>query len=181
MFAPLVFGAVVYVFASGEGIFTKLLSTRFFRWLGEVSFSIYMIHLFGVEVLMKVANVLEKVTGWTIKAPHIAGGDQTEILIFGGLWVMDVLTLVYLAVVIVVSGFTYRLIEKPDNGSSTTAFWCFVKKRRKVPCRWLIELARFNEGFSRRFGFLLVSDEPLPVTRYMMGAVWSGSGLMSGN
>jgi peptidoglycan/LPS O-acetylase OafA/YrhL len=115
MFAPLVFGAVVYVFASGEGIFTKLLSTRFFRWLGEVSFSIYMIHLFGVEVLMKVANVLEKVTGWTIKAPHVPGGDQTEILVFGGLWAMDALTLVYLAMVVVVSGFTYRLIEKPGQ------------------------------------------------------------------
>jgi peptidoglycan/LPS O-acetylase OafA/YrhL len=115
MVAPLLFGAVVYVFASGEGTFTRLLSTRFFRRLGELSFSIYVIHLFGVEMLMKVANVLEKVTGWTVKAPRVPGGDQTEILILGGLWVMDAVTLAYLAIVVVISGSTYRLIEKPGQ------------------------------------------------------------------
>ena len=115
MFAPLLFGAVVYVFASGKGIFTSLLSTKVFRRLGELSFSIYMVHLFGVEMLMKAANVLEKVTGWTVKAPHVPGGDQTEMLVFGGPWAMDALTLVYLAVVVVISGFTYRLIEKPGQ------------------------------------------------------------------
>lgn len=115
MFAPLLFGAVVYVFACADGLFTRLLSTRFLRRLGELSFSIYMIHLFGVEMLMKVANVMEKVTGWTIKAPHVPGGDQTEILVFGGLWAMDALTLVYLAIVVVISGFTYRMIEKPGQ------------------------------------------------------------------
>ena len=115
MFAPLLFGAVVYVFASGRGIFTSLLSTKVFRRLGELSFSIYMVHLFGVEMLMKAANVLEKVTGWTVKAPHVPGGDQTEMLVFGGPWAMDALTLVYLAVVVVISGFTYRLIEKPGQ------------------------------------------------------------------
>lgn len=131
MFAPLLFGVVVYIFACADGIFSKLLSTRFFRRLGELSFSIYMIHLFGVEMLMKVANVMEKVTGWTIKAPHVPGGDQTEILVFGGLWAMDALTLVYLAIVVVISGFTFRMIEKPGQRFFNNALLTFQGQAEK--------------------------------------------------
>lgn len=84
-------------------------------------------------MLMKVANVMEKVTGWTIKAPHVPGGDQTEILVFGGLWAMDALTLVYLAIVVVISGVTYRMIEKPGQRLFNTGLLALRAKRKGCP------------------------------------------------
>ena len=131
MFAPLLFGVVVYVFACADGSSRSCSPPASSGCLGELSFSIYMIHLFGVEMLMKSPTCGE-VTGWTIKAPHVPGGDQTEILVFGGLWAMDALTLVYLAIVVVISGFTYRMIEKPGQRLFNNGLLALQAKRKGV-------------------------------------------------
>ncbi|WP_198038265.1 acyltransferase family protein [Skermanella stibiiresistens] len=110
--APLLFGVVVHVFASGDGIFTGLLSTRPFRLLGELSFSIYMMHGFLIEMLLKLAGALEKTTGWPVK---VTLPDESVVVSAGGLWATDTFILPYLAAVVIVSWFTYRLIELPGQ------------------------------------------------------------------
>ena len=113
--APLLFGAVIHVFASGGGIFTRLLDTRPMRRLGELSFSIYMIHGFGIELMMKGANIIEKMTGWRLKSSQAREGSEAEVLVFGDAWMMDIFTLFYVIAVVLVAELTYRLVEKPGQ------------------------------------------------------------------
>ncbi|WP_158045890.1 acyltransferase family protein [Skermanella pratensis] len=115
MAAPLLFGAVIHVFASGCGIFTRLLNTRPMRRLGELSFSIYMIHGFGIELMMKGANIIEKMTGWRLKSSLARDGGEAEVLVFGEAWMMDIFTLAYVIAVVLVAELTYRLVEKPGQ------------------------------------------------------------------
>ncbi len=46
--APPLFAIMVYVFASESGMLSRFLHLRFFRLLGRLSYSIYMIHLFAL-------------------------------------------------------------------------------------------------------------------------------------
>jgi len=106
---PFVFGALIYVFAFERGFFSGLLRHRFFLLLGALSYSIYMIHAF---VSWKIINTAVQVLSHfsSVKMTTLIDGQHKLGLEF---WQGDLLTLVYLAVVIGISYVSYRYFEVP--------------------------------------------------------------------
>ena len=99
--SPAVFAAVVLIFASQRGIVARMLASKPFLFLGTVSYSIYMVHYF-VGARLGDALRLGKASG--LRAVDFIGTEK---------WAGDALTMVYLALVVLISSLTYRFIEAP--------------------------------------------------------------------
>ena len=95
--APLVFSFAVLVFASERGIASRLLGLRPLLFLGAVSYSVYMVHLF---VAHRVVEALTFAQGLGLPL-------STE------KWAGDVMIGLCLMLVIAVAALTYRTIEVP--------------------------------------------------------------------
>jgi peptidoglycan/LPS O-acetylase OafA/YrhL len=110
--APFLFAAAVLVFAAEGGWVSSLFRSRALRWLGMVSYSIYMTHYFLVVIVPTFFK-------------HALRHDYTAMMPIPGEQPVEVFgrndlegTLFYLAVLgltLVVSGFTYRWIERPGR------------------------------------------------------------------
>ena len=104
--APFLFSFVVYVFAHEGGVVSKLLKVKFFRKMGELSFSIYIVHYFIITVLLSFFVLLSK----------LGFGFASKI---NDIWVMDlnnqvlnnILPFLVLGIVIFISIFTRKYIE----------------------------------------------------------------------
>jgi peptidoglycan/LPS O-acetylase OafA/YrhL len=110
--APYVYAFVAVVFAFEGGAVSAILRLRPLVFLGTVSYSIYMTHVFIARRMFDAGIQLEKrwhVDPFTHRA--IDGGDVP--FLGTRLWHGDIAYLVYLAMIIAVSYFTYRWIEKP--------------------------------------------------------------------
>ncbi|ODT87042.1 MAG: hypothetical protein ABS78_13420 [Phenylobacterium sp. SCN 70-31] len=90
--APFVFGAAVYVFAGSRGRLTSWLRSRPVQWLGERSYTAYIVHALVVAVLWHIGRAL----GWSSE------GGRMDVGAVG-----DLLALPYLAGIIVVAGIAY--------------------------------------------------------------------------
>ena len=97
--APLVFAIVVLVFAAEAGSASRLLRAPALRWLGERSYSIYMVHFLAWQLLVDCLKLLKR-----------AGIDLVDT---NHLWKNDLLAIVYFLLVLGIAAGTYRLIEVP--------------------------------------------------------------------
>ena len=97
--APLIFGFVV-LFALDGGYISKFMGLPVFRYLAKISYSVYMNHFF--------LAILFGVIGTRLFPGIVSGGDGSGL-------VGDLYLIPYLAVVIVMSHFTYHLIEVPGG------------------------------------------------------------------
>ena len=101
-----IFALTVYVFAIEAGVFSSFLGKVFFVYLGDRSYSIYLIHAFIVAIIYSFAAVL----GLLGKLPDGRTGINFPS------WVMaDVAIFLYLIVVVIVSNWTYKNIEIPGQ------------------------------------------------------------------
>jgi peptidoglycan/LPS O-acetylase OafA/YrhL len=110
-----VFAAAVLVFANERGAFSRLLQLRFFKWLGTLSYSIYLTHYFFVVNLPIVAR---RVLHLDLTRP-MPLPDGGTVLAFGRNDLEG--TLCYglvLALTIAFSAITYRWIETPGRDFS---------------------------------------------------------------
>ena len=116
--APFVFTVAVLVFAAEGGLVSRVFHSRPLKWLGTVSYSIYLTHFLVVLILPAVIKRLLQADPW---APMALPNGQ---------WVMAVGrnevegTLAYVAVVLVTLAFsalTYRWVEVP--GREWTRKW----------------------------------------------------------
>jgi peptidoglycan/LPS O-acetylase OafA/YrhL len=110
--APFVFAAAVLVFASEHGLVSHLFRTRFFAWLGQLSYSIYLTHFFVVMLVPVVIKRLTHLDFWT--PMRVASGDF--IMAYGRNDLEG--TLFYVLVVLLTLGFsalTYRWVETPGR------------------------------------------------------------------
>src|SRR6185437_1733191 len=103
--APLVFAAVVFVFAFEAGPISGLMLNRGSVWVGRISYSIYMWQAFIIfNFIDRAVAVLEKVTGqtFTTTAPvEVATGiDAGKLIAFGGQVVPILATLFFVSLVI---------------------------------------------------------------------------------
>jgi peptidoglycan/LPS O-acetylase OafA/YrhL len=116
--APFVFAAAVLVFAREAGAVSRLFRLPLLKWLGKLSYSIYLTHFFVVLVLPTVVKRLLGEDLWT--PMPLATGQY--VLAFGRDNVEG--TLLYglvLALTLAFSAFTYRWVETP--GREWTRRW----------------------------------------------------------
>lgn len=86
---PLAFAILILSICHDEGRVASILKPRFFQMLGQRSYSIYLMHM---PLLLLFSNLVKRV--------------DSGVLLIGVL-------LLYVAVVVTVSGWTYRFIEDP--------------------------------------------------------------------
>jgi hypothetical protein len=118
--APLMFAAVVFVFAFEAGPISGLMLNRGNVWLGRISYSIYMWQAFIIfNFIDRAVATLEKVTGQTFTATTSAdaalGKEAGKLIVFGGQIVPILATLFFVALVIAVASASYYLVEKPGQ------------------------------------------------------------------
>ncbi len=112
--APYLFALIVLVFAFEAGTASKILRLRPLVFLGTVSYSIYMTHVFVERRMFDAANALDKL--WHIQLfTHRDVNGQDFYFLGTRLWQGDLAYLAYLAMVVAMSYFTYRWIEKPGR------------------------------------------------------------------
>jgi peptidoglycan/LPS O-acetylase OafA/YrhL len=112
--APYVFALVVLVFAFEAGTASAILKLRPIVFLGTVSYSIYMTHVFIAKRLFEAGYQLDK--RWHINVFTHQAIDGRDVPLLGDqLWHGDVVYPVYLAMIVAMSYFTYRWIEKPGR------------------------------------------------------------------
>jgi peptidoglycan/LPS O-acetylase OafA/YrhL len=132
LLAPFVFAAAVLVFANERGLWSRLLQLRFFKWLGTLSYSIYLTHYFFVVNLPLVVHRVFHVD-LTRAMPLPDGGT---VLAFGRNDVEGTLWYAFvLALTIACSALTYRWIETPGRNWSRS--WA-----RRLAGRGTVEAAR---------------------------------------
>ena len=113
--APIVFAVCVFVFADGIGPISRLLSTPVMQYLGDRSYSIYMVHSFiAIQVVHRCFSLIGRATHISlIEVMQNSVGDTLEMVNLGNpLW-GDAVTIVYVGIVIAVSHCSYRWIEVP--------------------------------------------------------------------
>ncbi len=110
LIAPLVFVPVILVFATESGAVSWLLKARPLQHLGELSYSLYMVHVFVLAIFRQTREFLSDVTGIDLGPGRIAAG----VLDYPGLRIALSLML-YLAMVIALSHVTYYLVERPGR------------------------------------------------------------------
>jgi peptidoglycan/LPS O-acetylase OafA/YrhL len=112
--APYVFALVVLVFAFEGGAASAILRQRPLVFLGTVSYSIYMTHAFVERSLRDMVIAIAKHRHLDPFTHRGIPGRNPDFL-GTQLWQGDVVYLVYLAMIIAVSYFAYRWIEKPGR------------------------------------------------------------------
>lgn len=115
MAAPVVFGIAVAVFAFGQGAVSRLLLTNPAQALGRWSYSIYMVHTLVLAVVGRSVSLMEAVADVALTVPHEVNGATRVLLVLGDGWSNDLAAAAYLAVVVVLSAFTWRWIERPGQ------------------------------------------------------------------
>ncbi len=111
--APLVFGLVVYIFASEAGLVSRILKSQPFVHFGLCSYSIYMLHVFVLTVIDYAASVIERGFGTQLHVVVWIEGAQRKVLFLGPEWARDVMPFLYSAIVVALATLTYRYIEAP--------------------------------------------------------------------
>ena len=118
--APLVFAAVVLVFAFEAGLISKLMSNRVNDWLGRISYSIYMWQAFIIfNLIDRPVSIIEKITHRVLTTTEGAGsalaGEAGKLIVLGGHVLPILATLLFFGVLVAVASISYRLIERPGQ------------------------------------------------------------------
>ena len=110
--SPLLFAAVVGVFAFETGVVSDWFTTKPIALLGLLSYSIYMIHYVVLLFLHQGLTVVQKVSGHTVTVKMMDNSHQVDCITAGGPWMMDALLPVYLGIVVACAAITYHFIEE---------------------------------------------------------------------
>ncbi|QQV77033.1 acyltransferase [Sphingomonas aliaeris] len=108
---PPLFGVAIFVFATQSGIISKLLLAPVPRYLGKISYSIYLVHLFIVYRFFNMLEVVQRKLGITGLVTSVNGEDLAGPTPLWG----DLLSITMLVTVIAVASFTYSYVERPAN------------------------------------------------------------------
>jgi hypothetical protein len=115
--SPLIFFVVVLTFAREAGLLSRLLVNRPFEYLGEISFTIYLVHAF----LLTVTNLVY----YYLLAHHLLParivpvtslhGVAVRLIEFASPWIADLNAIALVLVSIGASWVVQRLIENPGR------------------------------------------------------------------
>jgi peptidoglycan/LPS O-acetylase OafA/YrhL len=115
--APLVFALCVAVFASERGALSAALASPPAKFLGDRSYSIYMVHLFTLLLLGNAITAAGMLAGVETRSP-VPGAEGIDRLIGKTLAQGDLGLLIYVGLVIAVASLTYRFVEVPSRAWS---------------------------------------------------------------
>lgn len=110
---PFVFALALYLFAHEGGAVSSLLRSRGLLWLGALSYSIYMVHMFVQSRMLNALTLVDRKLGlgWIGEINHhgetILGFGPNSIIV--GSWA----TLVMLAATLMTAYVTWRFVEMP--------------------------------------------------------------------
>src|SRR5262249_46862674 len=116
LLAPVIYAAVVFVFAFEGGALSSLLRTAPFRCLGRWSYSIYLDQGIVFSLLMRVTAFAAPLLGLALREEWTARADELDFMLIGNAWVLDGLALLFLLLVTLAAAITYRYIEQPGRG-----------------------------------------------------------------
>jgi peptidoglycan/LPS O-acetylase OafA/YrhL len=108
-FRPLVFAAVVIIFAFERGPVSRVLLKRQIHHLGIISYSVYLIHFPLIAILNGAARASQ--SKLHVRMFHV---HDTKLAIdIGGPYMMDLATIAFALVAIAIATWTYNHIEDP--------------------------------------------------------------------
>lgn len=110
--APFLFAAAVLVFAGEGGWWSRLLQQPLFKWLGTLSYSIYLTHYFFVMLLPVFVKRIFHVDLWT---PVALPTGETALLYGRNELQGTLFYLLVLGLTIAFSALTYRWVETPGR------------------------------------------------------------------
>lgn len=101
----------VLVFAPGKGAISTIFKLSPFAYLGKLSYSIYILHFIIWFFLIAFALVVTRITGrqFTVQ-DHL--NHNTRLVTTNNQLIDQLLLVCILSIVVILSGFTYRFIEK---------------------------------------------------------------------
>ena len=116
--APQLFAVVVLVFAKEAGLVSRALKTRPFLWLGEHSYTIYMIHLSIFILLNYATRTAERLlhrplTTVTEGFDSLNLVTDRTIMDFGSAQLNNLTASIVLAAIVVIAAVAYRNLELP--------------------------------------------------------------------
>jgi peptidoglycan/LPS O-acetylase OafA/YrhL len=112
---PIVFSLFIWVYASEQGLVTRFFGLRPLVWLGEISYSIYLVHYLIIVVIGLCLRSVERVLHLDFAQMGVRGLDDGWFLRLPTQGAMDPFVLVYLVVVVLIASQTYRFIEQPGR------------------------------------------------------------------
>jgi peptidoglycan/LPS O-acetylase OafA/YrhL len=108
--ASLVFAFAVFVFAFESGKVSQMLVTSVPLHLGLISYSIYLVHFPIITAINGTARALESLLHWKL----FGLSPEGKLLLVGSSpWEMDLLLILFIALVLTGATLTYRYIEEP--------------------------------------------------------------------
>lgn len=107
MLLPIVFAIFIAVFANQAGMISNFMEKRVFLTLGRLSYSIYIMHFFIAFCLYNAIRVGGKLAHLQ---PTLPG---TQLAFIKSAYVMDFVTIVYLAVILMAAYLANRYVEIP--------------------------------------------------------------------
>jgi hypothetical protein len=118
--APLVFAAVVFVFAFEAGPISSVLLNKGNTWLGRISYSIYMWQAFIIfNFVDRPVSVIERMAGHALTTTEgvdpALGGEAVKLIVLGGQVVPIAVTMLFVGLLVAVASVSYRFIEKPGQ------------------------------------------------------------------
>lgn len=138
-----VFAAAIYVFAAEAGPVSRLLRSPGARSLGLWSYSIYMTHLLVITVVLQTVHAVEKVAhAPLLRSASATDPDVLAIALPGSMWWGDAATLLYLAITLAVSWWSFRWIEAPGR----SVFADIARRRAAEPAGLMPVAAPVSEG-----------------------------------
>lgn len=116
LLSPLVVGFLVWTFCYDAGVISRMFASRVLIYLGTISYSIYLNHVFVQDRMMNFFKLLEiKGVGGFFVPDSMELSKTADVMLGKTIWHADLYVLLMLALVIAISHFTYRWIEMPGR------------------------------------------------------------------
>jgi len=116
IFSPLVFTFLILIYAFESGIISRFLRRPFFKLLGDISYTIYMVHwIFALNINRVQKYLSGKFPAW----PNVEAqtSDGYLVMLGNNKWVGDGLYLVYFGLMVLFSYWVYVYYEDPSRNA----------------------------------------------------------------
>jgi peptidoglycan/LPS O-acetylase OafA/YrhL len=110
-----IFAATILVFSFQSGMISRLLLARPMQAIGQRSYSIYLLHILVMAVVGTVLRMAERKFGLDFYISGQVAGEPIDLLFVWNRFGTDLAVLAMLALIIWLSGLTYRWIEQPGQ------------------------------------------------------------------